>query len=81
MVEKKKGQKSLKKNPQGKQTSRSALRPSGKKKDPIFIIVTGGVCSSLGKGIATASIGAILKACGFKIFVQKFRILMLIPER
>lgn len=36
-----------------------------------FIIVTGGVCSSLGKGIATASIGAILKACGFKVFVQK----------
>ena len=36
-----------------------------------FIIVTGGVCSSLGKGIATASIGAIMKACGFKVFVQK----------
>jgi len=33
--------------------------------------VTGGVCSSLGKGIAAASIGAILKACGLKIFVQK----------
>ena len=38
---------------------------------PRFIIVTGGVCSSLGKGIATASIGAIMKACGFKVFVQK----------
>ncbi len=38
---------------------------------PKFIIVTGGICSSLGKGIATASIGAILKACGFKVFVQK----------
>ncbi len=36
-----------------------------------FIIVTGGICSSLGKGIATASIGAILKNCGFKVFVQK----------
>ncbi|MBI2635775.1 CTP synthase [Candidatus Peregrinibacteria bacterium] len=36
-----------------------------------FIIVTGGVCSSLGKGIAVSSIGAIMKACGFKIFVQK----------
>jgi len=36
-----------------------------------FIIVTGGVCSSLGKGIATASIGAIMKACGYKVFVQK----------
>lgn len=36
-----------------------------------YIIVTGGVCSSLGKGIATASIGAIMKKCGFKVFVQK----------
>ncbi|HRH93194.1 MAG TPA: CTP synthase [Candidatus Peribacteria bacterium] len=36
-----------------------------------FIIVTGGVCSSLGKGIAAASIGAIMKACGYKVFVQK----------
>ncbi len=36
-----------------------------------FIVVTGGVCSSLGKGIAAASIGAILKACGLKVFVQK----------
>ncbi|HVW66300.1 MAG TPA: CTP synthase [Candidatus Peribacteraceae bacterium] len=39
--------------------------------DTRFIIVTGGVCSSLGKGIAAASIGAILKACGLKVFVQK----------
>ncbi len=38
---------------------------------PRFIIVTGGVCSSLGKGIAVSSIGAIMKACGFKVFVQK----------
>ncbi len=36
-----------------------------------FIIVTGGVCSSLGKGIAVSSIGAIMKACGFRVFVQK----------
>ncbi|MDD4319369.1 MAG: CTP synthase [Candidatus Peribacteraceae bacterium] len=40
-------------------------------KDVRFIIVTGGVCSSLGKGIAVSSIGAIMKACGFKVFVQK----------
>lgn len=38
---------------------------------PKYIIVTGGVCSSLGKGIAAASIGAIMKACGLKVFVQK----------
>ncbi|MEK7146229.1 MAG: CTP synthase [Patescibacteria group bacterium] len=36
-----------------------------------YIFVTGGVCSSLGKGIATASIGALLKAAGFKIYTIK----------
>ena len=53
----------------GKQNRKN---PEGKtKEDPRFIIVTGGVCSSLGKGIAAASIGAILKAAGLKVFVQK----------
>lgn len=51
-----------------KRTSDFGQRTSGKTR---YIIVTGGVCSSLGKGIATASIGAIMKACGFKVFVQK----------
>ena len=37
-----------------------------------FIFVTGGVCSGLGKGIAAASIGAILKACNFRVFSLKF---------
>lgn len=36
-----------------------------------FIFVTGGVCSSLGKGIATASIGALLKAAGYSVFPMK----------
>ncbi len=36
-----------------------------------YIFVTGGVCSSLGKGIATASIGALLKSSGLKVFTQK----------
>jgi len=31
-----------------------------------YIFVTGGVCSGLGKGIAAASIGAILKSCNFQ---------------
>ncbi|MEQ1849304.1 MAG: CTP synthase [Candidatus Peribacteraceae bacterium] len=44
---------------------------SKKSRGPKYIIVTGGVCSSLGKGIAAASIGAIMKAAGFKVFVQK----------
>ncbi len=38
---------------------------------PKYIFVTGGVCSSLGKGIASASIGNLLKAAGFKVFPQK----------
>lgn len=40
-------------------------------KETKYIFVTGGVCSSLGKGIATASIGALLKASGFKVFTMK----------
>lgn len=38
---------------------------------PKYIFVTGGVCSSLGKGIASASIGALLKSAGLKVFTQK----------
>lgn len=37
-----------------------------------YIFVTGGVLSGLGKGITAASIGNILKAHGFSIFMQKF---------
>ena len=36
-----------------------------------YIFVTGGVCSSLGKGIASASIGTLLKSSGLKVFTQK----------
>ncbi|MBI4652839.1 CTP synthase [Candidatus Kuenenbacteria bacterium] len=36
-----------------------------------YIFVTGGVCSGLGKGIAAASIGMLLKACGYKISILK----------
>lgn len=36
-----------------------------------YIFVTGGVCSGLGKGIAGASIGMLLKAAGFKVAMQK----------
>ncbi|MBM3333456.1 CTP synthase, partial [Candidatus Sumerlaeota bacterium] len=37
-----------------------------------FIFVTGGVVSSLGKGITAASIGTLLEARGFKVSLQKF---------
>lgn len=36
-----------------------------------YIIVTGGVTSSLGKGIVTASIGRLLKARGFSVSLKK----------
>ena len=38
---------------------------------PRFIFVTGGVVSSLGKGIAAASLGAILEARGLKVAMVK----------
>ncbi len=37
-----------------------------------YIFVTGGVASSLGKGIIAASIGKLLQARGFNITIQKF---------
>jgi CTP synthase len=37
-----------------------------------FIFVTGGVVSSLGKGIASASIGRLLVSRGFRVQLQKF---------
>ncbi|HEV7467043.1 MAG TPA: CTP synthase, partial [Candidatus Dormibacteraeota bacterium] len=36
-----------------------------------FVFVTGGVVSSLGKGITAASIGTILKARGLTVVLQK----------
>ncbi len=37
-----------------------------------YIFVTGGVVSSLGKGVAAASVGAILEARGFSVTLMKF---------
>jgi CTP synthase len=36
-----------------------------------YIFVTGGVVSSLGKGIACSSIGLLLKSRGLKVTLQK----------
>ncbi len=36
-----------------------------------YIFVTGGVVSSLGKGISAASLGRLLKARGIKVSIQK----------
>ena len=37
-----------------------------------YIFVTGGVVSSLGKGITAASLGQLLKSRGLKVTIQKF---------
>jgi CTP synthase len=37
-----------------------------------YVFVTGGVASSLGKGITAASLGALLKSRGLRVQVQKF---------
>src|ERR1700749_2334711 len=39
---------------------------------PKYIFVTGGVVSSLGKGIAGASIGCLLESCGLTVSLQRF---------
>ena len=36
-----------------------------------YIFVTGGVVSSLGKGLTSASLGSILEACGLKVTLLK----------
>src|SRR5204862_1794 len=46
----------------------TAMSKNGKTK---FIFVTGGVVSSLGKGVASASIGALLEARGLKVTLVK----------
>lgn len=45
----------------------TALMPNTK-----YIFVTGGVTSSLGKGIISASLAKLLQARGFKTTIQKF---------
>jgi CTP synthase len=37
-----------------------------------YIFVTGGVTSSLGKGIISASLAKLLQARGFRVTIQKF---------
>ena len=41
-------------------------------KETKYIFVTGGVVSSLGKGITAASLGRLLKNRGYKVSIQKF---------
>ena len=36
-----------------------------------YVFVTGGVVSSLGKGVAAASLAAILESCGYRVTMIK----------
>jgi CTP synthase len=47
------------------------MKPNGKKHTK-YIFVTGGVVSSLGKGLAASSIASLLEARGLKINIMKF---------
>ena len=38
---------------------------------PRFVFITGGVVSSLGKGLASASLGSLLQARGYKVRLRK----------
>src|ERR1044072_2463557 len=50
--------------------SKTEGRPDGR---PVkYIFVTGGVVSSLGKGLAAASIGRLLEDHGYTVALQKF---------
>jgi CTP synthase len=49
-------------------TKKSVKKPMKQK----YIFVTGGVVSSIGKGLAAASLGALLEAKGFKVTIMKF---------
>ena len=40
-------------------------------KNPKFLFVTGGVVSSIGKGILSASLGSLLESRGLKVTVMK----------
>ncbi len=42
-----------------------------KRNKPRYIFITGGVVSSLGKGLASASLGALLQARGYKVRLRK----------
>ncbi len=52
-------------------TSRRAPGKRRKATAPRFIFVTGGVVSSLGKGLSSAALGALLQARGYRVRLRK----------
>ncbi|MEO8078368.1 MAG: CTP synthase, partial [Acidobacteriota bacterium] len=53
-------------------TESTAAGTSEPRRPVKYILVTGGVVSSLGKGLAAASIGALLEGHGYRVALQKF---------
>lgn len=49
-----------------------SVRVHNKRHKQKFIFVTGGVVSSIGKGLTAASLGSLLEARGFKVTLMKF---------
>jgi CTP synthase len=49
----------------------STKKSTRKKLEPKFIFVTGGVVSSIGKGLTAASLGALLESRGIKVNIMK----------
>src|SRR3989344_6663310 len=50
----------------------STAKSTKKKLKQKFIFVTGGVVSSIGKGLTAASLGSLLEARGFNVTIMKF---------
>jgi CTP synthase len=55
-----------------KTESARVAKTTRSKKQTKFIFITGGVVSSLGKGIVSSSLGLLLKSRGLRVTVQKF---------
>ncbi|NBX86578.1 MAG: CTP synthase, partial [Proteobacteria bacterium] len=51
--------------------SATPTTPQGAPTTTHTIFVTGGVMSSLGKGLTASSLAAVLQACGFTVTQQK----------
>src|SRR5918993_537082 len=57
---------------EGRPDGPSSAEASARKRPVKYIFVTGGVVSSLGKGLAAASIGRLLEDHGYTVALQKF---------
>src|SRR4030095_17016060 len=55
-----------------KRWSKNSLAHSGELSPMKYIFVTGGVVSSLGKGLTAASLGTLLEARRLRVVLQKF---------